>query len=139
MLDGDLPNDPYTSYLLWPHFHFSGTYRADVSTVNNKAFRYDTEHFVQEDLLQIGGNYNPKGSHDWSVTGFVTNVCYANGTCVGDDEKDKDAEPLVGTPIQGMYTINITFHTDRPMAALSYMSCIGLLGLYKKGCGLKLL
>ena len=119
MLDGDLPNDPYMSYLLWPHFHFSGTYRTDASTVNNRGFRYDTEHFVPEDLLQTGANYNPKGSNEWSVTGFVTNVCYANGTCVGEDEKDKGAEPLVGSPIQGMDTINISFHTDGPHGGTS--------------------
>ena len=102
------------SYLSWPHFQFSGTFLSDVSTVNNRFHKYDTAHFVPGDLLRVGHNWNPKGSHEWSVTALVTNVCYANGTCVGDDEKDKDAEPLVGTPIQGMDTINITFHTDDP-------------------------
>ena len=132
MLDGDLPNDPYASYLLWPHFHFSGTYRADASTVNNMAPMYDTEHYVAgQNLVLNWNNYNPKGSHEWSVNGFVTNVCYANGTCVGDDEKDKDAEPLVGTPIKGMDTIYTIFPTDRPMGTLPYINYISAI----RSCG----
>lgn len=89
------------NYLLWPHFHFSGTFRSDVSTVNNDPSRYDTENFVAADLLQGPGNWNPKGSGEWSVTGSVSHVCYANGHCVGEDEGDKESEPLMGAKIRG--------------------------------------
>ena len=99
--DADLPNDPYMNYLLWPHFHFSGTFRSDVSTVNNIPSNYDTENFVAADLLPGPHNWNPKGSGEWSVTGCVTHVCYANGHCVGEDEGDKDVEPLMGAHVKG--------------------------------------
>lgn len=103
--DDALPNDPFMNYLLWPHFHFSGTFRSDVSTVNNHPSHYNTENFVAADLLQGPGNWNPKGSGEWSVTGSVTHVCYSNGHCVGEDEGDKDSEPLMGAMIQGANSI----------------------------------
>ena len=101
--DDDLPNDPYTSYLLWPHFHFSGTYLADVPTANNFPFHYNTETFVAADVVQNHTNFNPRGSGEWSVTGSVTHVCYANGSCVGEDEGDEKREPLLGEKIIGTH------------------------------------
>ncbi len=100
-LDVDLPDDPYMNYMSWPHLHFSGTFRADVSTVNNDPSNYDTESFVLGDQLQFGSNWNPKGSGEWSVSGSVTQVCYANGHCVRDGEGDKHTEPITGAPILG--------------------------------------
>ncbi|KAL9985862.1 hypothetical protein ACROYT_G008311 [Oculina patagonica] len=97
--DNGLPNDPYMNYMLWPHLHFSGTFRADVSTVNNKPSNYDNDNFVQGDQLQSSGNWNPKGSGEWSVSGSVTHVCYADGHCVGDDEGNKNTEPIMGAHV----------------------------------------
>ncbi|XP_078360553.1 uncharacterized protein LOC144644871 isoform X2 [Oculina patagonica] len=97
--DADLPDDPYMNYMLWPHLHFNGTFRSDVSTVNNYPSHYDTDNFVSADQLQGPGGWNPKGSGEWSVGGSVTHVCYANGHCVGDDEGDKDTEPIMGAPV----------------------------------------
>lgn len=95
--DDVLPNDPYMSYLLWPHFHFSGTFRADTSTVNNFPYNFNTETFVAADQLQnhSSNSWNPRGSGEWSITGSVTHVCYANGSCVGEDEGDQKSEPLL--------------------------------------------
>ena len=107
-LDVDLPDDPYMSYLSWPHFHFNGTFRADVPTVNNLPYNYDTDKFVPADQLADDlENWNPKGSGEWSISGSVTHVCYADGHCVGDDG-DKDTEPIVGEPILGTYTTHCT-------------------------------
>ncbi len=97
----DLPNDPYMNYLLWPHFHFNGTFFADVPTVNNYPHNYDTDQFVPADQFRGLNNWNPKGSGEWSVSGSVTHVCYADGHCVGDDEKEKNTEPIIGAPILG--------------------------------------
>ena len=110
ILDEDLPNDPYMNYLKWPRIHFSGTFRADTSTINNWPDNYDTKKFTQADELpnKEQSNWNPGGTNEWSVDGFVTRVCYADGTCVGHDEyeanKDtvKKAEPLMAAPILGM-------------------------------------
>ena len=89
---------------MWPHLHFNGTFRADVSTVNNDPSRYDTDNFVPADQLQSGRNWNPKGSFEWSASGSVTHVCYANGTCVGD-EVEKHIESIMGAQFLGAYTI----------------------------------
>ena len=101
LVDDASPKDPFTSYLLWPHFHFSGTFRSDVSTVNNNPLNFDTEKFTAADLVRGPGNWNPMGSGEWSVTGSVTHVCYSNGQCVGEDEADKSSEPLMGALIMG--------------------------------------
>ena len=101
LVDDAFPKDPFTSYLLWPHFHFSGTFRSDVSTVNNNPLNFETEKFTAADLIQGPRNWNPMGSGEWSVTGSVTHVCYSNGHCVGEDEGDKSSEPLMGALIMG--------------------------------------
>ena len=101
LLDDDLPNDPYMNYLLWPHFHFSGRFRADVSTVNNIPTNFDTENVLKRE--RSTRNWNPDGTNEWSVTGSVTGLCYADGTCV---EKKKN-EQFLGAPIQGMYEIEL--------------------------------
>ncbi|CAH3157228.1 unnamed protein product [Porites evermanni] len=96
LLDNAVSEDPFTSYLLWPHLHFSGTFRADVSTVNNNPLNFDTDRFTAADLIRDLENWNPKGSGEWSVTGSVTQVCYADGHCVEEDEGHKSSEPLIG-------------------------------------------
>ena len=88
------------NYLLYPHFHFSGTFRADVYTGNNKNTNFDIKNFTQSDMLQSRENWNPKGSGEWSVSASVTQACYASGNCVGDEE-DSVIEPIVGAPILG--------------------------------------
>ena len=93
------------NYLLWPHLHFSGTFRADVPTVNNYPSNYDNDNFVQGDQLKSTGNWNPKGSGEWSVSGSVTHVCYADGHCVGGDEGNMDTEPIVGASVLGKYAV----------------------------------
>ena len=97
VLDDDLPNDPYMNYILWPHFHFSGRFRADVSTVNNIPTNFDTENVLKKERSRR--NWNPDGTNEWSVTGSVTGICYADGTCV----EKKENEQFLGTHIQGRY------------------------------------
>ena len=93
------------NYLLWPHLHFSGTYIADVSTINNNPENYNTEKVMPTNLDESSRNWNPKGTGEWSVNGVVTQVCYPNGTCIdSDDEKSQD-EPLVGALVFGMYVL----------------------------------
>ena len=112
LLDYDLPNDPYMNYLLWPHFHFSGSFRADVSTVNNIPTNFDTENVLKRE--RSTRNWNPDGTNEWSVTGSVTGLCYADGTCL---EKKKN-EQFLAAPIQGMYeselNLNLGILVTRP-------------------------
>ena len=89
------------NYMMWPHLHFSGTFLADVPTVNNVPSPYDTDSFVPAYQLEDLNNWNPKGTGEWSVSGSVTHVCYADGMCVGDDEEDKHIEPIMGAQFLG--------------------------------------
>lgn len=93
----ELLNDPYTSYLLWPHLHFSGTFRADPSTVNNLPSYVDTTKFVPSDQFPNSNpfNWNPTGTGEWRVNGSVTRLCYADGTCRGHED------PAFGAAILG--------------------------------------
>lgn len=95
----ELLNDPYTSYLLWPHLHFSGDFRADISTVNNLPSNFDTTKFVPYDQLPDSSpfNWNPQGTGEWTVNGSVTRLCYSNGTCRDQDQDPQ--EPVLGAPI----------------------------------------
>ena len=86
------------NYLLWPNFHFSGRFRADVSTVNNIPTNFDTENVLKRERSKR--NWNPDGTNEWSVTGSVTGLCYADGTCV----EKKESEQFLGAPIKGTYS-----------------------------------
>ena len=127
LVDDVSPKDPFTSYLLWPHFHFSGTFRSDVSTVNNNPLNFDTDKFTAADLIQGPRNLNPMGSGEWSVTGSVTHVCYANGHCVGEDEGDKSSEPLMRALIKGknwtlFYTPNCRSSSNGASISINFLS-----------------
>lgn len=100
--DAELLDDPYASYMLWPHLHFSGAYRADVSTVNKHPSHYDTIKFRPADQLPNPHtlNFNPKGSDDWSINSTVTHLCYADGLCLGDEKGSNSIEPVLGALIQ---------------------------------------
>ena len=98
VLGDGLPNDPYMNYLLWPNFHFSGRFRADVSTVNNIPTNFDTENVLKRERSKR--NWNPDGTNEWSVTGSVTGLCYADGTCV----EKKENEQFLRAPIKGTYS-----------------------------------
>ena len=67
------------SYLRWPRLHFTGLYRADVSTVNNNPLNYDTGN-----TAQLAPSFNPLGSAEWSMNASVSLVCYKNGICNND-------------------------------------------------------
>jgi len=80
---------PYWNYLHFPRLSFAGTFRADVSTINNNYLHFDTEHFVQQYTFQTHANWNPKGSAEWSANAIVTSVCYLDSQCVTEYHHDK--------------------------------------------------
>ena len=93
------------NYLLWPHLHFSGTYIADVSTINNDPQNYNTGKVISSNLDESSNNWNPKGTGEWSVSGVVNQVCYQNGTCINSDDKKWKDEPLLGALVYGTYEL----------------------------------
>lgn len=88
VLDNTAPNDPYASYLLWPHFSFVGTFRADFSTVDDIVSNYNPNK------TRKNPSKNPKGSDEGSVNALVTQMCFANGTCSAPDVEEI---PVTGT------------------------------------------
>ena len=82
ILDNTAPNDPYASYILWPHFSFIGIFRADVSTVNNIVSNYNPNKTTKDP------SWHPKGSGEWSVNARVTHMCFANGSCSAPDDEE---------------------------------------------------
>lgn len=99
VLDNTAPNDPYASFLLWPHFSFAGTFRADVSTVNNIVSNHNPN------TIRKDPSWHPKGSGEWSVNASVTQMCFANGTCSAPD-RGKDI-PVTGTNKEFFYYIMV--------------------------------
>ena len=86
------------SYIQWPHFHFGGTFQADVSTVNNYRENFDTDNFNSSN--EVG--WNPKGSGDWSMDAVVKQFCYSDGECVGVNSDVDDAEKaFIGAAVTG--------------------------------------
>ncbi len=66
------------SYLDYPRINFAGTFRADVSTVNNDRCNYN--------YTTACPGYNPDGTGDfYFLETFVTSVVYKNGTLSEDD------------------------------------------------------
>jgi len=87
----------HLTYLHYPHFHFSGRFRADTATLNNFPNYFDPENFTQSDTQPNVDNWNPLGSGEWTVEAEVTHVCYSDLRCVGDQQEEK----LCGAGITG--------------------------------------
>jgi hypothetical protein len=100
------------SYLDRPRLHFSGLYRADVSTVNNFINNFNVSNFSLINQLVKKpryGDFNPTGTGAFSFQEcFITSVCSkdAGMPCTTDD-------PLVGTPLE-----STTGHATGKMATI---------------------
>ncbi|MEJ0079276.1 MAG: hypothetical protein WDO17_28340 [Alphaproteobacteria bacterium] len=98
------------SYLNNVRLIFSGTFQADISTVNNDVRHFDNATFEQRfQSLQstanrhgpLNGWFNPTGSGAFRLIDCrVSSVCYKDGTSQSDPAKD----PVVGMLIGGSNT-----------------------------------
>ena len=77
--------DDYRSYLQWPRIHFSGYYRADISTVNNEYLNFNTGN-----VPKLVPTWNPAGSGEWNVRAKVTRKCPRDGVCKNHLPSDPD-------------------------------------------------
>jgi hypothetical protein len=81
------------SYLHPVRLHFSGRFRADVSTVNNDASHYDNAHF-SPDFQKPGagvtnGWWQPAGTGAWRLLDCtVSRVCRADGSVASSPTED---------------------------------------------------
>lgn len=74
------------SYLHRVRLHFSGSFRADVSTVNNVTDRFNNATFKDQFQLPLSGaqdqsNWEPAGTGAWRLVDCrVTRACHDDGT-----------------------------------------------------------
>ena len=85
-----------------PRLHFSGSFIADVATVNNRIENFDVSSFVSHRALNDwnGGNggYNPPGTNGFMLKDVtVKRVCYKEGKCSQDVADDS----IIGRNVQG--------------------------------------
>jgi hypothetical protein len=89
------------SYLDVPRLHFSGTFRADPSTVNNNPPNFDPATVINPQ----NAGWNPGGRGEWQILNcIVQSVVYDDGTICSSSAEDS----VVGSPVQG---------TDQPQIA----------------------
>jgi hypothetical protein len=86
------------SYLNPVRIHFAGRFRADVSTINNQADRFDNSDFViPEDQRpgsgQSGGMWQPAGTGAWRI-----DQCTVTGASLGGKPVSRD--PVLGLEIR---------------------------------------
>ncbi|XP_078581944.1 uncharacterized protein LOC144865232 [Branchiostoma floridae x Branchiostoma japonicum] len=90
-----------TSKAGFPGLHFSGSFLADTSTLNNDPDNFNIDNFdINRDPpcyfdTYPHCNWNPKGTNDFRLVNCsVTKICYKNGKCTKND-------PIVGKRITG--------------------------------------
>lgn len=88
-----------------PRLHFSGTFLADVSTVNNDPehfnsarFRASYQKYHEEDVLNSNGWWNPEGTGSFALANCkTTSATYTDNTSVQSPLLD----PAIGQTING--------------------------------------
>lgn len=81
------------SYLTFPRLHFSGTFRAYPSTINNIDENYDPSIYPNIEDVQLV--WAPKGNGEFDIDCTVTMVEYADGSSACTPEED----PIIGQPL----------------------------------------
>lgn len=81
------------SYLHPVRLHFSGRFRADVSTVNNDPQHFDNAHFTPDFQLPgqgaTNGWWQPAGTGAWRLLDCqVTRACHADGSAASSRAED---------------------------------------------------
>lgn len=88
------------SYLDYPRLHFSGTFQASPSTINNTPNNYSPEIYSKPhelDLVELYWNPLGDGSFNFEEC-FVTKVEYANGSYATTPEEDS----IIGKPVSSI-------------------------------------
>ena len=75
------------SYLAALRLHFSGTFQAAVSTINNDSAHFDNDTFSKSAQQPGPGGWNPRGNADWRLIGCaVTAAFHADGSPAATDD-----------------------------------------------------
>ncbi|HEX3580834.1 MAG TPA: hypothetical protein VH087_03670 [Thermoanaerobaculia bacterium] len=91
------------SYLDTPRLHFSGTFTADPSTINNNPSNYPdlTSTTNPPSSQNVIMSWNPYGSHAWTINAQVTSFVDTSGTT------HINGDPLIGASIASYMPGNV--------------------------------
>src|SRR6185295_10115195 len=81
------------SYLDTPRLHFSGTFMANPSTINNNNTNYGYNPGAQNPI-NIALNWNPYGSHAFTISANVTSFVDSSG------QLHTSGDPLIGASFE---------------------------------------
>ena len=90
------------NYLNYPRIHFSGTFQASPSTINNTPNNYNPKIYSSPNELESVELYwNPRGDGGFALMGdcVVKQVDYADGTSTTDPSQDS----IIGQPVKAIY------------------------------------
>jgi len=90
------------NYLNYPRIHFSGTYQANPSTINNTPNNWDPLFYpAPNELEKVELYWNPRGDGGFTLKEdcIVTQVDYADGTSANTPEKDA----IIGQPVKAIF------------------------------------
>ena len=90
------------SYLNPLRLHFSGSFQADISTVNNDPLHFDNTAFepsyqemsTGDEPDQMNGWFSPRGSGDWRLIG-----CTVNSAFMADGSPASDSDPVLSAVV----------------------------------------
>ncbi|MFT5385503.1 MAG: hypothetical protein ACI81W_002911, partial [Saprospiraceae bacterium] len=91
------------SYLDYPRIHFSGTYQASPSTINNTPNNYNPLIYpTPNELEKVELYWNPRGDGGFALMDdcVVKQVDYADGTSATTSEQDA----IIGQPVKAVYS-----------------------------------
>jgi hypothetical protein len=78
------------SYLDVPRLHFTGTFMANPSTINNDPNNYQPV----TDPINLDLSWNPYGSHAWTINATVQSFVDTNG------QLHTSGDPLIGAAFE---------------------------------------
>jgi hypothetical protein len=90
------------NYLSYPRIHFSGTFQANPSTINNTPNNYDPLIYpTPNELKKVELYWNPKGDGNFALMEdcVVKQVDYADGTSATTPEHDS----IIGQPVKAIF------------------------------------
>ena len=100
------------SYLNYPRIHFSGTFKASPSTINNTPNNYDPLIYPSPNALdKVELYWNPRGDGGFGFEEdcVITQVDYEDGTSATSSSEDS----IIGQPIKAIH--KASFPCNQPL------------------------
>ena len=110
------------SYLGYPRLHFSGTFQADPSTVNNDPYHFNVAQFRpgwdEPGPGATKGWWNPGGTGAWRLKDCtVRSVVYADGTSTADPLRDSIVGRAVNSATERVAAKMVDLDSEQQMVS----------------------